>query len=650
MQSKVVSMNHATKSGFDILLAVIVVALASSIVLADTASDYERLFGTEGRKVTASRTKTDDASFAAKLIKIAKNMPDSPDFQILLYEKASEFGSAGPAGCETALEALKLLEKAVPEKKVQWRQKKLAVVKLRFEKSYGAARKAAGKPYMNMLEAVADAKAAEGNGSEAEALYKRAIMIATYIKSPRSAEILAKSNRVDDMVAQATKLRALRAKLKKNAQDTVTRTELIILYVVELDKPPEAARLLTDDLDKVTRTCVPFAAKKLEDIDEATCLKLGDWYYEKLWKNASDTGKPVVLRRAMGYYRRFLERHAKKDVELFRVETALKNIDKELKKLRVLSTGTSFPKGSKLTLILSENVSMELIHIPAGRFMMGSLKTETGRGSDEGPQRRVTISRAFYMGVTEVTQEQYQSVMGKTPSEFEGSRHPVENVSWDDAAAFCVALSKKTGRVVRLPTEAQWEYACRAGTWTRFSFGASGNLVEYGWYKFNSGGKTHPVAFGRVEAKKLDADARTKAAKLKAQATQDRAEAIELWRKVRKIEQEKKKDWKKHSARLRRAAEKTPLESPKKSNRFGLYDMHGNVSEWCRDWYDEKFYARAKNVDPENTTEAKYHVLRGGSWGSTSDNCRAAYRYKHTAVYPSCYGFRVVVVSGSGGD
>ena len=570
-------MNHAARSRLAVLLTISVIAFGGGIVLADAASDYETLFGAEAKKVAASSSKTDDAAFAAKLLKAAKDMPDSPKLQVMIYEKATQFGSVGPAGCDTALEALGLLEKAVPDKTDLWRAKKFAVVKLRFDKSYGAARKAAGQPYMEMLEALADANVAEGKGSEAKKLYSRALMIAKYIKSPRAAEILAKSKRVSAAIAREARLKSLQAKLTADPKDTATRKELVLFYVTALDKPAEAAKLLTDDLDEVTRTYVPLAARKLDGLDEAICLELGDWYYRTLSKNASIAGKPVVLRRARGYYQRFLESHAKKDAQSYRVKAALENIEKELAKLGASAAGRT------LTLNLGQGVTIKLMRIPAGKFVMGSPETEKDHRKDEGPQHRVTISNAFYMGITEVTQEQYESVTGKNPSSFKDPRNPVEQVSWYDATAFCTALSKKTQRSVRLPTEAQWEYACRAGTRTCFSFGNEDkDLAAHAWYNSNSGGKTHPV--GR-----------------------------------------------------------------KKPNPAGLYDMHGNVFEWCRDWYDAKFYAKAKNVDPENTTEAEYRVLRGGSWRWKSVSCHAARRiWAPPRHRDSNRGFRVVVVSTSG--
>jgi len=579
--AKVTSMNHATRLTLAAVLTISVAVLTGELVFADTASDYETLFGDEAKKVAATRTKTDDAAFAAKLIKSAEKLSDSPAMQILLYEKACQFGAASPAGCETALKAVGLLEKAVPDKKDQWRQQKFDIVKLRYDRSYGKAKKAAGEPYMEMLEALADAEVVRGKGSEAKKLYSRAIMLANYIKSDRAETILAKSRRANAVVAQQVKLKSLQARLKKDAQNTKVRKELILLYVVGLDNPTEAAKFITDDIDEVTRTYVPLAAKKLDGLNEAICMELGDWYYKTLSKNASAAGKPVVLHRAKGYYEQFAELHTKKDVQSLRVETALESVEKELKKLGAPAGRAG---GKTLILTLAKGVKMKLVRIPAGKFLMGSPKTEKGRRGDEGPQREVTISKPFYMGVTEVTQSQYQSIMVKNPSRFKGPQNPKKEVSWDDATAFCTALSKKTGKTVRLPTEAQWEYACRAGTKTRFSFGNEDkDLSIYAWYNANSDNKTHPVG-------------------------------------------------------------------QKKPNAWGLYDMHGNLCEWCRDWYDEKFYANAKNVDPENTTRAKYRVLRGGSWNYDPDYCRAAFRgWCPTGWRLGELGFRVVVVAGSGG-
>jgi formylglycine-generating enzyme required for sulfatase activity len=224
---------------------------------------------------------------------------------------------------------------------------------------------------------------------------------------------------------------------------------------------------------------------------------------------------------------------------------------------------------------------MKLVLIPAGKFLMGSPEDEKDRLENEGPRHEVTISKAFHIGAYDVTQEQYERIMGTNPSQFKGAQNPVENVSWDDAAEFCKKLSQATGKTVRLPTEAQWEYACRAGSKTRFSYGDDpdyANLGDYAWYNANSESKTHPVG-------------------------------------------------------------------QKKPNAWGLYDVHGNVWQWCSDWYADS-YANANNTNPEGPGTGSNRVLRGGSWDYTPQRCRSALRYWFAPDFRSTlFGFRVVVDS-----
>jgi len=151
-------------------------------------------------------------------------------------------------------------------------------------------------------------------------------------------------------------------------------------------------------------------------------------------------------------------------------------------------------KMERMTLDLGQGVTMELVLIPAGEFMMGSLSTETDHQSDEAPFHKVTLTRPFYIGVTEVTQRQFEAVTGKNPSANKGENHPVDSLSWWEAEKFLEKLSEKTGKTCRFPTEAEWEYACRAGTTTRWSFGDDEKeLAYYAWYEGNSADKHHPV-------------------------------------------------------------------------------------------------------------------------------------------------------------
>jgi formylglycine-generating enzyme required for sulfatase activity len=227
------------------------------------------------------------------------------------------------------------------------------------------------------------------------------------------------------------------------------------------------------------------------------------------------------------------------------------------------------------------SIGMSLKLIPAGSFLMGS---ETGYG--EKPVHKVTLTEPYYIGVHEVTQEQYERIMGKNLSLFKGPDNPAEQVSWADAMAFCQKLSalpseRAAGRVYRLPTEAEWEYACRAGNDTAYSFGDDAQMLgEYAWFRDNSGKTTHSVG-------------------------------------------------------------------QKKPNAWGLYDMHGNVHEWCSDWYGD--YPNGAVSDPVGPREGLFLVLRGGSWIDGAADCRSAFRYWR---YPSLrfddFGFRLALSSPSG--
>ncbi len=228
-----------------------------------------------------------------------------------------------------------------------------------------------------------------------------------------------------------------------------------------------------------------------------------------------------------------------------------------------------------MTLDLGNGVTMKFVLIPAGKFMRGSPKTEASRADIE-TQHEVTISKPFFMGEMEVTQTQYEAVMGTNPSEFKGEANPVERVTWNDAMEFCEKLSKRTHKIIRLPTDAEWEYACRAGSNTQFCFGdAEEDLGDYAWYHANSGHTTHPVG-------------------------------------------------------------------QKKPNAWGLYDMHGNVCEWCADWFD--FYPKGAVTDPQGPASGKYRVVRGSSWFNYANSCRSASTNGCPPTQSfSGYGFRVVV-------
>ncbi|MCY2995273.1 MAG: formylglycine-generating enzyme family protein [Planctomycetota bacterium] len=247
------------------------------------------------------------------------------------------------------------------------------------------------------------------------------------------------------------------------------------------------------------------------------------------------------------------------------------------------ATSSAIPTKSGVAMVL----------IPAGEFVLGDNHGE----DDEQPAQRVEVS-AFYMDVHEVTQQSFQAILGRNPAKSIGPDKPVERVSWFAAIQYCNMRSLRDGFQpcydlrtqacdfaadgYRLPTEAEWEYACRAATTTRWSFGdQAGELGKHAWYKANSGKITHPVG------------------------------------------------------------EKPP-------NPWGLYDLHGNVAEWCHDFYADRYDAGTSVKDPRGPTSGTERVLRGGSWKSSEDSCRCSARHSEAPGFADvcfgyeAYGFRCV--------
>ncbi len=225
-----------------------------------------------------------------------------------------------------------------------------------------------------------------------------------------------------------------------------------------------------------------------------------------------------------------------------------------------------------------------------GEFLMGSPDSDSDALSDEKPQHQVKVN-SFAIGKYPVTQAQYEAVMGTNPSHCKNNswfknnlQNPVEQVSWNDAQAFCQKLSQITGKTYRLPTEAEWEYACRAGTTTRYYFGDDANqLGDYAWYEGNSQNTTHPVG-------------------------------------------------------------------QKRPNAWGLYDMSGNVWEWCEDDWHNNYIGAPTDGSAwiKNNNDNDYRILRGGCWGFDPTVCRSAirginYRRDNRSLN---LGFRVVCVFG----
>ena len=214
--------------------------------------------------------------------------------------------------------------------------------------------------------------------------------------------------------------------------------------------------------------------------------------------------------------------------------------------------------GNTISIPVKKGISIDMVKVEAGTFMMGATSEMENPYSWEKPVHQVTLPHDYYMGKYEVTQALWKTVMGSNPSYFKGDDLPVEEVSWEDCQEFISKLNSMIGRKFRLPTEAEWEYAARGGKKSRgYQYGGSSNISDVAWYDGNSGSKTHPVGM-------------------------------------------------------------------KQANELGIYDMSGNVYEWCQDWKGS--YVNSSQTNPTGAVSGSYRVYRGGSWYYDARYCRSSYR------------------------
>ena len=268
----------------------------------------------------------------------------------------------------------------------------------------------------------------------------------------------------------------------------------------------------------------------------------------------------------------------------------------------------AWSKKLKTPVELTNGIGMKLKLIPTGEYLMGSSDSDDSATDREKPQHRVRITQPFFLGVYEVSQAEYELIMEANPSlcseggneadrvsGMDTSRFPVDNVSWEDAVEFCRKLSslpeeQRLGRKYRLPTEAEWEYACRAGTETAYHFGS------------------------RLNGREANCDGR------KPFGTEVKGPSLG----------------------------RPTTAGSYAANALGLYDMHANVYEWCHDWYDKDYYRASPVDDPRGPPTADFRAFRGGCWDGEAYSCRAALRFRLPASFRSEFmGFRVVLTASS---
>ena len=240
--------------------------------------------------------------------------------------------------------------------------------------------------------------------------------------------------------------------------------------------------------------------------------------------------------------------------------------------------------GTSNRIFTANGVSFTMVYVAGGTFTMGATSEQgSDADDDESPAHRITLS-SFSVGQTEVTQELWQAVMGNNPSYFEGGKRPVEYVSWNDCQDFIRKLNSITGQRFRLPTEAEWEFAARGGNSSRgYKYAGSNTIENVAWYTVNSKDKGSSSP-----------------------------------------------DYGTHNV-----AKKSP-------NELGIYDMSGNVVEWCNDWYASNYYAQSPSSNPQGPSSGSCRVLRGGGWYYTASYCRCAFRGSYSpGLTFSNLGFRL---------
>jgi len=529
--------------------------------------------------------------------------------------EAIEHGLAARSvpGCRLAERALDLLANEAAGPPGEAGARRTAVYRLWYGLPQPRPEKEAvrGK-YLAALTASAGRAETARAWKQAVGIYAEARRLVPY-RSDRGRNLYRRQKRAEYLREARERADGLAGGLAADPGQTEARLDLVRRLTLQLNEPAQAAKHCAADLPEAWRTYLPLAATPVADLSAAQCRELGRWYHEHLAAEAASFARANALLQA----RICFERSLALDERDPAVRTALDRICTQLGELANRGIWPVDPRGltaleasRRLRLELAPGVRMEFVLLAPGKFRMGCPSSEPGRRSGDLPPREARIERPFYLGVHEATRGQFAAFVAATRYRTDAERagwawvraadraagwqkkpgaswracgcaqtdhHPVVCVSWKDARAFCTWLGRKVGRTVRLPTETEWEYACRAETTSPFHFGTEARkLTEHAWYVDNSGRSTHPV--GR-----------------------------------------------------------------KRPSPWGLFDMHGNVWEWCDDAFSMQ-PASGGRARPRPPSAEEHRVIRGGSWRLGADFLRSACRacYPPDSAY-STIGFRVVV-------
>jgi len=458
----------------------------------------------------------------------------------------------------------------------------LSFIEVLMESPFLAKEDSEYQVYEALIESWLDREKTKQPDISKKNLSDASIILATYLQMKGLREI--SEENLDKLIHQISKLRPVkeielkgRSLLNRNSDGNYRFShcsiqEFLVAKLLLSDKPvfsPKNPIYLTDSIFRMI-----LCSKEVPNF-----IKLLDFRGLKLSNEELKGAKlPRAVLKGLDFSSSDLSGADLSDTDLSQTNMR-KAILKNVNFTRAILTKTQLEDADLAGAYKANTIGMKFAYIPAGKFKMGSPKEEQRRFDNE-ILHEVTLTKPFLIQTTPVTQEQWKTVMGNNPSYFKknkgcGEDSPLENVSYDDAQKFIARLNQKEGTdIYRLPTEAEWEYACRARANTAYCFGDDeSRLKEYAWYDENSSRKTHPVA-------------------------------------------------------------------QFKPNVWGVYDMHGNVWEWCQDWYGG--YPTNPISDPVGPITGSLRVLRGGSWHDDANRCRSAYRLVCTATdRNSYYGFRL---------
>ena len=308
-----------------VLIGLVFAAPALAAPADEAVEAFNSLYGEEVKRVLASRDPSDDTLLAAKLFEAAKTVSQQPELMALLCEKAVELGRTTPTGRATAVQAMELLAAEVPERKAACLEKIVSIRQIDYDTSRPEAKAQPGEALVAALLALADAKAEAGDAAGALEPCRKALAIATIIKSEARATLQGQLDHLTARIKIDQKIAGLRARLETAPTDAAVRTELVRAILVDLDNPAEAAKLVDATLDAAWQKYVPAAARGSEETPELACQELGDWY-RGLADAAAPAAKPAMLRRARAYYQRFLALHETEDVARAQVTLAMSKL------------------------------------------------------------------------------------------------------------------------------------------------------------------------------------------------------------------------------------------------------------------------------------------------------------------------------------